>query len=177
MGAGTGQQTPLPSPGSVARAFAVLVQIDGDLELTGVESTHVVFETLTTVGGAVKVLYNTGLVSLGLPALTRVGYGGLLVHGNDLLTSIDAYIDEEVKEADTAAVMRLKRPITLKRVPGSSAESHQLMEDLVTAIDVYRDEAVLEARAQRQVQRRAQTMMRWTQAAWNAAMRAAHGNG
>ena len=32
-------------------------------------------------------------------------------------------------------------------------------------------------RRQRQVQRRARTLIRWTHEAWNAAMRAAHGNG
>ena len=40
--------------------------------------------------------------------------------------------------------------------------------------DVARD---VRGRRQRQVQRRARTLVRWTHQAWNAAMRAAHGNG
>ena len=40
--------------------------------------------------------------------------------------------------------------------------------------DVARD---VRGRRQRQVQRRARTLIRWTHQAWNAAMRAAHGNG
>lgn len=60
---------------------------------------------------------------------------------------------------------------------GSDGESEAHTEsecDSEAEMDVARD---LRGRRQRQVQRKARTLVRWTHQAWNAAMRCAHGNG